>query len=253
MRALVSLVLAGGLGAPAVQAEPKAPQAAAPVEYAYDARAVFPLVAAPGRVTDILLEAGEQLVAANPIAAGDTARWIIGGTSSGEGGERRVHVLVKPTAQHLETNLVINTNRRTYFLALRASGRGFLTQVRWRYPQTVIAPFVAAPPAPPQSQPAPRALHFGYRIKGRGAFRPVRVWDDGHSTYLAFRTDALAGDLPPLFLVGADGKAIELVNYRLEGRTVVVDRLFAAAELRLGQGRLARRVRIERAAPEARS
>lgn len=41
------------------------------------------------------------------------------------------------------------------------------------------------------------------------------------------------GEAPPLFLLGADGKA-ELVNYRVQDRFYVIDRLFDAAELRLG-------------------
>jgi type IV secretion system protein VirB9 len=56
------------------------------------------------------------------------------------------------------------------------------------------------------------------------------------------------GDLPPLFVVGADGKSAELVNYRVAGRRIVVDRILDRAELRLGQGRWARRVRILREA-----
>jgi type IV secretion system protein VirB9 len=51
--------------------------------------------------------------------------------------------------------------------------------------------------------------------------------------------------MPPLFVTGAVGGA-ELVNYRVQGRYLVVDRLFAAAELRLGDKRSEQRVRIVR-------
>jgi type IV secretory pathway VirB9-like protein len=40
--------------------------------------------------------------------------------------------------------------------------------------------------------------------------------------------------MPPLWVIGAEGGA-ELVNYRVQGRHMIVDRLFAAAELRLGE------------------
>ncbi len=46
-------------------------------------------------------------------------------------------------------------------------------------------------------------------------------------------------------MLGAGGKA-ELVNYRVRGRYYVVDRLFRAAELRLGEKRQ-QVVRIARA------
>lgn len=51
--------------------------------------------------------------------------------------------------------------------------------------------------------------------------------------------------MPPLFAVSPKGDA-EFVNYRVRGRHMVVDRLFSAAELRLGTGRRQQRVRIER-------
>jgi type IV secretion system protein TrbG len=52
--------------------------------------------------------------------------------------------------------------------------------------------------------------------------------------------------MPPLFIVGPDGNTSELVNYRVRNAHMIVDRLFAAAELRLGDKGTERRVRIVR-------
>ena len=41
------------------------------------------------------------------------------------------------------------------------------------------------------------------------------------------------GEMPPLWVIGPEGGA-ELVNYRVQGNHMIVDRLFAKAELRLG-------------------
>ena len=68
--------------------------------------------AAPGQITNIALEPGESLTGAGPIAAGDTARWIIGDTERFRP-SRRVHILVKPTRPDITTNLVITNDRRT--------------------------------------------------------------------------------------------------------------------------------------------
>src|SRR3546814_12696151 len=76
--------------------------------------------AAPGQITNIALEPGEQLTGAGPIAAGDPARWIIGDTTSGAGNTARVHLLVKPTREDIATNLVINTDRSTYLVEPRS-------------------------------------------------------------------------------------------------------------------------------------
>lgn len=230
------------------------PEAVAATEYLFADQGVFELVAAPGWITDIALEPGEALVEANPIAAGDTSRWIIGDTASGEGASRRVHVLVKPAQAGLSTNLIINTKRRSYHLRLRTSSRAYQSQVSWRYPHaaTLRVPAIAQAPVatPAEPDPAPpKAAHLNldYRIKGQAPWRPVRVYDDGVRTIIEFGPDVVMTDLPPLFVLGADGKSSELVNYRVEGRRLMVDRLFDRAQLHFGLKRWERRVRIERA------
>lgn len=62
--------------------------------------------------------------------------------------------------------------------------------------------------------------------------------------YIQFPPNIGQGELPPLFVIGAEGET-QLVNYRLQSPYVVVDRLFGAAELRLG-GDKQQVVRIER-------
>ena len=52
--------------------------------------------------------------------------------------------------------------------------------------------------------------------------------------------------MPPLFVVGPEGDTSELVNYRVRGAYMIVDRLFAAAELRFGGDKDQKRVRITR-------
>ena len=105
--------------------------------YAYSPGALYQVYAAPGQITDIALEEGEQLTGSGPIAAGDTVRWVVGDTESGSGDTRRVHILVKPTRASIETNLVVNTDRRTYLIELRSRERPYMPSVAWYYPETV--------------------------------------------------------------------------------------------------------------------
>src|SRR5258708_717200 len=58
--------------------------------------ALYQVYAAPGQVTDIALQEGEQLVGSGPAAAGDTGRGIIGGTERGTPTAKKVHILIKP-------------------------------------------------------------------------------------------------------------------------------------------------------------
>jgi type IV secretion system protein TrbG len=220
--------------------------------YPYSEGALYQVYAAPGQVTDIALQPGEQLVGSGPVAAGDTVRWIIGDTVSGTGPNTRVHILVKPTRPDLQTNLVINTDRRTYHLELRSAERTYMASVSWSYPQDALIALrrrneeaAAAQPAATSTLPAIENLNFRYRIEGdHPAWRPVRAFDDGQQVFIEFPSGIGQGEMPPLWIIGSAGDA-QLVNYRIRGRYMVVDRLFGGAELRLGGDRQ-RRVRIVR-------
>jgi type IV secretion system protein TrbG len=219
--------------------------------YPFTDGALYQVYAAPGEITDIALEAGEQLVGSGPVAAGDTVRWVIGDTESGTGTAKRVHILVKPTRADLTTNLVINTDRRTYHLELRSAEKTYMASVSWAYAGDQLIALrrqnaAAEATAPVASGVDIAALNFRYRIEGdTPAWRPVRAFDDGRQVFIEFPRGIAQGEMPPLWIIGPEGGA-ELVNYRVQGNHMVVDRLFAAAELRLG-GESQKKVRIVRA------
>ncbi|SNT09535.1 MULTISPECIES: P-type conjugative transfer protein TrbG [unclassified Azospirillum] len=204
--------------------------------YPYTEGALYRLYAAPERVTDIALQPGEALVA---VSAGDTVRWVIGDTSSGAGDTSRVHVLVKPVAASLTTNLVITTDRRAYHLLLESTPQTAMASLSWTYPQDQLLALQrrnsqAAPTQPVATGLSLENLHFRYAITGDNPpWRPQRVFDDGAKVYIEFPSRLDQGEAPPLFVIGAQGEA-QLVNYCVRGRHYIVDRLFAAAELRLG-------------------
>jgi len=228
-----------------------AANAAGTVEPAADAfiaaSAVLPLVdgqiyhvlTAPEAVTDIVLQPGEVL---GSVAAGDTARWVIGDTTSGAGADKRAHVLVKPIGPGLATNLVITTDRRTYHLTLTSAAGPAMSAISWSYPQDTMLALKRSSDAALAAAPVASALdvdqlHFAYAITGdRVDWRPLRAFDDGRQTYIEMPAGLAATDAPPLFVIGDKGAA-ELVNYRLRGRYYVVDRLFNVAEMRLGTKR----------------
>lgn len=207
--------------------------------YQWAEGALYRLYTAPERVSEIALQAGETLIS---VAAGDTVRWVIGDTTSGAGAGRRTHILVKPSATGLRTNLVITTDRRVYHLQVESTARTAMASISWTYPQDELLA-VRRGQGEPGSAPfigegvAADALNFGYRIEGdEAAWRPIRAFDDGHQVFIEFPSDLDRLEAPPLFVLGAGGRA-ELVNYRLRGHYYVIDRLFEAAELRLGERR----------------
>jgi type IV secretion system protein VirB9 len=225
--------------------------------YPWDEGALYRLYTAPERVSDIALEPGEKLVA---VSAGDTARWVIGDTTSGAGAEARVHVLVKPFAAGLSTNMLITSDRRAYHLALISTDRTAMAAISWRYPQGQLVALQkqnqsAEAAAPIAEGVALADLHFRYVITGDAApWRPIRAWDDGRKVYIEFPARLDQGEAPPLFVVGQHGDT-QLVNYRVSGNYYIVDRLFAAAELRLGEKaqQVVRISRSDAAAPKRRA
>jgi type IV secretion system protein VirB9 len=219
--------------------------------YPFVLGALYQVYAAPGQVTDIALQPGEQLVGAGPVAAGDTVRWIVGDTLSGSGQTAQVHILVKPTRPDLQTNLVINTNLRTYHMELRSTEKTYMASVSWQYPQDQLIALRRQNAQAALTQPVASGvdiskLNFRYQIEGDDApWRPLRAFDDGNKVYIEFPSGIGQGEMPPLFVIGPSGNS-ELVNYRARQNYYVVDRLFAAAELRLGDKDSEKRVRIIR-------
>ena len=205
--------------------------------YPYVEGALYRLYAAPEQVSDIALQAGESLIA---VSAGDTVRWIVGNTTSGSGDDARVHILVKPFAPALRTNMVIATDRRTYHLALESTEQTAMAALSWTYPADQLIALkvqneTADTAAPVASGLALEDLQFRYAISGDNPpWRPVRAFDDGSKVYIEFPGRIDQGEAPPLFVVGPSGDN-ELVNYRVRRNYYIVDRLFAAAELRLGE------------------
>ena len=209
--------------------------------------ALYQVYAAVGRVTVIALQPGEELVT---VAAGDTVRWIVGDTSSGSGDALRINVMVKPIRSGLKTNLVITTSRRTYLLELTSTEKTWMASVSWEYPKDKMLALQrqaqeASASAPVDTGLSLEKIRFRYAVSGSNPpWKPLRAFDDGEKVYIQFPPGIAQGELPPLFVIGAQGDG-QLVNYRFRSPYYIVDRLFGAAELRLG-GEKGDVVRIER-------
>jgi type IV secretion system protein TrbG len=205
--------------------------------YPFSSGALYRLYSAVNQVSDVALQPGEKLVS---VSTGDTVRWIVGDTTSGEDAAQQVHILVKPIAADLKTNLVITTERRTYHLELESTETTYMSSLSWTYPADDLIAIrkkndglASIDTIAMEGAQSFDNLHFRYRIVGEAAFAPARIFDDGAKVYIQFPSSLPQGEAPPLFVQGSNGKPA-LVNYRVKGNTYIVDRLFAVAELRLG-------------------
>ena len=213
------------------------------LEYDYDPGFIYHVYSSPFRITDIELEPGEVL--SGEIITGDSGRWMI---ESGVTGDR-AHIYLKPTQTNLETSMIINTNRRRYYLIIRSYDQKYMVGVRWRYPKTELAQAFANVRSLPEviidassedglgipllGNQQFNAYSFDYKVihpKGsKVRWIPVRVYDDGIRTFIELAQDALNFELPVVHL--GRRKKDELVNYRVVDTTLVIDKLITEVTL----------------------
>jgi type IV secretion system protein TrbG len=214
------------------------------------------VVCAPLRVCMIELQSGEKLVGEPHI--GDSIRWNLSPALYGTGESSTSVIVLKPQGPGLDTNLLITTDRRAYYLRLLSKPDDYVARVAFAYPddednqrkwqqqlaeqkdrQIKSTRIAELPPN------AVDSMYFNYRLKGDDGIRPVRVFDDGKKTYIQISQAAKNREAPVLVVIGSDGKQ-EMVNYRVKDDMYIVDRLFEKAELILGSGKKARKVEIDR-------
>jgi type IV secretion system protein TrbG len=215
------------------------------------------IVCAPLRVCMIELQAGERVVGEPHI--GDSVRWNISPAMYGTGGQSTAVIILKPQTPGLDTNLLITTDRRAYYLRLISKPEEYVARVAFAYPeddarkwqeqlteqQTLERQEKHAAEVPPAII-ALEKVNFDYTIRGgNDHIRPVRAFDDGTKTYIQMPSELQYREAPVLLVVGADGKE-EMTNYRVKDQTYIVDRLFDRANLVLGSGKKVQKVEISR-------
>ena len=231
MRALVvsvSLVAVLGLVIGAVASAAVVPAVGAvdprvrEIEYREDQ--VVSLTGYVGYHIDLQLDNGERLVA---LGAGDSAAVEV----AAEG----AHVLLKPKAARVATNLTLVSSRRVYHFEYRANEappplQTAIFALRFRYP---VAPSEVAPAVTPVAkvrEPS-RPLNAEYWYCGSPWLQPQAVTDDGVQTRVTF---SKRGEWPAIFVANADGTE-SLLNFHAEGTTAVLHRVAPKFVLRRGR------------------
>ena len=216
------------------------------------------VVCAPLRVCMIELQAGEKILGEPHI--GDSVRWNVSPAMYGTGDQATAVIILKPQMPGLDTNLLITTDRRAYYLRLISKPDDYVARVAFAYPdedssrkwqQQVTAQQALAKQEKHAAEVPPAVIaiekvNFDYTIHGGDEhIRPVRVFDDGAKTYIQMPADLEHREAPVLLVLGPDGKG-DITNYRVKDQTYIVDRLFDHASLVLGSGKKAQKVEISR-------
>lgn len=196
------------------------------MQYDYISSQVYEVYTTPLMSTDIRMQPGEKLIGA-PII-GDSNRWEILGAISLENGMEVSHIVIKPHKEGLMTTLMLTTDRRTYSLIIRSFAEERTPIVSWRYPfDQDLSMIMVGGGRSAEDIMNPTAdnpyVSFDYRIK-RGLKRPhwtpEMVYDDGRKTYIVFRDGVLNREIPI-----ARGQQGELLNTRLSGNVLIIDKL----------------------------
>lgn len=205
------------------------------------------IIGAPMQISDIELESGELV---NEILVGDTTRWLV---ESGASGSGITHIFVKPLEADLQTSLVITTNKRVYHLKLVSQAVGHTPYVGFLYHEQ--AKIIAAKDRKDQKWATGEVagqtvdlsgLDFHYKVAGKATWKPIQVYNDGQQTFVRLPESATKTEVP--VLLAMKGKREQLVNYRVQNNTFIVDGLFEHLALISGVGRHQERVDVKRSA-----
>lgn len=199
----------------------------------YNPHQVYRIKAAIGRAVLVQLEEDETLDDDNGLLGmGDSEAWKLS--------VKKNNILFKPLVAEPETNLIVNTNKRTYVFQLSVepyANQANTYVLRFNYPDTAAKKRKAAEAQRKQVEymldgnyvnvERKNTNYWGY---GDKAIKPTAMYDDGQFTYLEFNNN---DELPTVFKVTADGSE-SLVNIHMRGHTVVVHELAKEFILRSG-------------------
>ena len=223
-----------------------------------DGAIVFPfgatqvrIICAPLRVCDVALEPGEIVTGMH---IGDRGRWGILPAEVGSGPTATTHVVIKPHAVNLQTNLVIHTDRRVYQLELVSRKTDHMPLVSFSYPDEARAAWEAylggrrnesAEVAMDLGRASIEDVNTDYEITGdETPWRPTAVYDNGERTCIKMPSALTRTEAPVLLL--EERKQMQIVNYRVRDGCYVVDRLFEKAVMINGVGKHQERVEIRK-------
>lgn len=183
---------------------------------------IYRIYAMKNRVSSIKLEPGETInresgaMNLGKPGSENTPEWLIGANKEGN------LILIKPSqyAEEPETNLIINTNRRTYLFELKLA-RNVATMTylfRFSYPQP---PKVGETPFKGRTinvNPCSGVANEQYQKRGDLALSPYRIWDNGTFTCLRFPTNA---PRPAIYEVLPDGTESMVPSHAVDDIVVV--------------------------------
>ena len=173
---------------------------------------------------------GEEI---DNISMGDTTGWQVVPINH--------RIFLKPVEDEALTNMTVITNKRLYYFELHAMHAESIDDPRLVFNMKFLYPdegyddmgFTTYNQKPTSLDlDTPEKYNFNYTISGEENISPIKLFDDGEFTYIQFRDKNT--DIPAVFVVGNDDQEA-MVNYRISGEYVVIERVASRMTLRRGK------------------
>jgi type IV secretion system protein VirB9 len=155
--------------------------------------------------------------------------------------ENKNRLYLKPVSDNANTNMTIKTNLgRIYNFELLArtpdgpNDNNLIFAYKFVYPDDTNKNILQFPKTPASDIPDMKNLsiyNFNYDFTGEPRIAPSKVFDNGEFTYMKFPSKG--SELPAVFSVDSEGFE-SLVNFRIAGDYVIVERVSAQFTLRNG-------------------
>lgn len=200
--------------------------------YTYDQASQYYIDTKIGYVTDFELRPGETV---QKIATGNSTQWAVDLDQVGN----IQHVYIKPLVYGTTTNIIVNTDIRSYRLVV-SSGDDVEYFIKFSYPEEEVAE------KRQNFRSALNKLRLDYQltqkarseadkinknyscIKNKNVvekYIPTSVFDNGEKTYIEIRKEN-QDNMPTIYYFDEwDKKKLQLVNYRLKGNFLEIDKV----------------------------
>lgn len=174
-----------------------------------------------GFTTLIRLSEVETIDKNGGLALGDPEAWNISARGN--------NIFLRPIADEPDTNLTIVSNKRTYFFNLKTvnSNNSVSWGIKFIYPDDIAA---NNKKSNKQLCSNSNKINYLYQGKGDKNLIPLKAFDDGQFTCFVMRNNV---DIPIVFKKLPD-KSEMLVNFHVEGNTIVIHETALEYRIRLG-------------------
>ena len=193
-----------------------------------------------GYITDIQLRPNETV---QKIATGNSVQWLVDTDTV----SNTQHVYIKPITSNIKTNLIINTNQRSYRLIVNA-GDEMEYVVAWKYPKEDYEDKLKHEALELQKMQAEnerieklanQVYNKDYEVTQnknvKQSFIPKNIFDNGDKTYIELSKET-QDNMPIIYYFDEwDKKKLQLVNYRLKGKFLEIDKIMNNMKLVFSQ------------------